>query len=208
MILCILTEGPMHPYRMQKLIRQRGKDRVVNVRQRGSVYQTLGRLERLGYIEVRGTVETARHPDRTIYAITKLGRATAKAWLLEMLGTVEEEFPRFPAAVSVLAMLTPAEGRKQFEMRAKSVRSALRTFELERQQWKDLPRLFLLEDEYRAALLAAELTWLRGVIASLRSGALDWNEQWLRNVAAAFTPLDPEDLEHSRPAKRRGRRKG
>jgi DNA-binding PadR family transcriptional regulator len=59
MILCILSEEPAHPYRVQKLIRERGKDRVVNVRQRGSVYQTLGRLERLGLIEVQERYEAA-----------------------------------------------------------------------------------------------------------------------------------------------------
>ena len=31
-----------------------------------------------------------------------------------------------------------------------------------------LPRLFLLEEEYRRAVLQAELDWLRGVIADLR----------------------------------------
>ena len=194
MVLCILSQGPMHPYRVQKLIRQWGKDRVVNVRQRGSVYQTLGRLQRLGLIEVQGTVQTESHPDRTIYALTDLGRSTAKTWLLEILGTVEEEFPAFPAGVSVLVMLTPEEVRKQFELRASAVRSALSKFAAERKEWKDLPRLFLLEDEYRAAVLAAELKWLQAVIADLRSGALDWNEQWARKIAAQFASSDPENL--------------
>jgi DNA-binding PadR family transcriptional regulator len=193
MILCILSEEPTHPYRVQKLIRERGKDRVVNVRQRGSVYQTLGRLERLGLIEVQGTVQTESHPDRTIYAITDFGRSTAKTWLLEILGTIEEEFPEFPAGISVLAMLTPEEVRKQFESRAGAVEAALSQFEAERQEWKNLPRLFLLEDEYRAAVLKTELKWLQTVIADLDSKALDWNEQWVRKIAAEFASPDPED---------------
>jgi DNA-binding PadR family transcriptional regulator len=194
MILCTLSEEPMHPYRVQKLIRERGKDRVVNVRQRGSVYQALGRLERLGLIKVQGTVQTESHPDRTIYAITDLGRNTARRWLLKTLGTIEEEFPEFPAGVSVLAMLKPAEVRKQFEIRASAVQAALSQFEAERQELKDLPRLFLLEDEYRAAVLAAELKWLQSVIADLESKALDWNEQWVRKIAAQFATPDPENL--------------
>jgi DNA-binding PadR family transcriptional regulator len=194
MILCTLSEEPMHPYRVQKLIRERGKDRVVNVRQRGSVYQALGRLERLGLIKVQGTVQTESHPDRTIYAITDLGRNTARRWLLKTLGTIEEEFPEFPAGVSVLAMLKPAEARKQFEIRASAVQAALSQFEAERQELKNLPRLFLLEDEYRAAVLAAELKWLQSVIADLGSKALDWNEQWVRKIAAQFATPDPENL--------------
>src|ERR1700674_5759945 len=65
-ILGMLFEEPMHAYRMQKLIKQRGKDKVVNVRQRASVYQTLDRLLRLSLIEVRETVQTESHPDRIV----------------------------------------------------------------------------------------------------------------------------------------------
>ncbi len=194
MILCILSEEPMHPYRVQKLIRERGKDRVVNVRQRGSVYQTLGRLLRLGLIEVQGTVQTESHPDRTIYALTDSGRSTAKTWLLETLGTIDEEFPEFPAGVSVLVMLTPEEVRQQFENRASAIQAALSKLAAEKQQWKDLPRLFLLEDEYRVAVLTAELNWLKALIVDLRSGALDWNEQWARQIAAQFASPSLENL--------------
>ena len=53
-----------------------------------------------------------------------------------------------------------------------------------------LPRLFLLEEEYRQALLRAELAWLDGVIADLREGRLTWTEEWLHEIAATFTPTD------------------
>jgi hypothetical protein len=36
-------------------------------------------------------------------------------------------------------------------------------------------RLLALETEYARALHAAELAWLRGVLADLRSGQLDWS---------------------------------
>ena len=31
----------MHPYRMQQLIKERGKDLVINVQRRASLYQTI-----------------------------------------------------------------------------------------------------------------------------------------------------------------------
>lgn len=34
-VLVMLYESPMHPYRMQQLIKERGKDEVINVRQTG-----------------------------------------------------------------------------------------------------------------------------------------------------------------------------
>jgi len=175
----MLLEEPMHAYRMQKLIKQRGKDKVVNVRQRASVYQALNRLLRLGLIEVQETVQTESYPDRIVYVITNRGRDTAKAWLHEMLTTVDADFPEFPAAVSVLTMLTPDDARKQFEIRADAVRKELGKLEA-----GELPRLFLLEDAYRSALLEAELTWLESVLADLGSGSLTWDDQWLRDVAA------------------------
>lgn len=39
-VLALLSEMPMHPYRMQRLIEERGKDDVANVRRRSSLYQT------------------------------------------------------------------------------------------------------------------------------------------------------------------------
>ena len=56
----------MHPYRMQQLIRERGKDQVVNVRQRASVYQAIERLQRDGLIEVRETQRDENWPERTV----------------------------------------------------------------------------------------------------------------------------------------------
>jgi DNA-binding PadR family transcriptional regulator len=191
-ILGLLIEEPMHAYRMQKLIRQRGKDKVVNVRQRASVYQTLERLERLGLTEVKETVHTESHPDRTVYAISALGRDTAKMWLREILTTVGADFPQFPAAISVLTMLTPADARKQLVIRADAVRDELRKLEADKREAADLPRLFLLEDAYRTALLDAELTWLQGVIADLGSGSLAWDKRWLRHVAAKVKPCETE----------------
>jgi DNA-binding PadR family transcriptional regulator len=56
-ILALLYEEPMHPYRMQQLIKERAKDEVINVRLRASLYQTISRLLRDGLIAVQ---ETAR----------------------------------------------------------------------------------------------------------------------------------------------------
>ena len=61
-VLGLLAEAPMHPYRMQQLIKERGKDTVVNVAQRNSVYQTIDRLLRAGLIAVRETSQDARGP--------------------------------------------------------------------------------------------------------------------------------------------------
>lgn len=199
LVLWLLYEKPQHVYGMQKLIEAQGKDRVVNVRSRGSLYQTIERLVRHGLVEVSETVRVEGYPDRILYAITDAGREVAREWLREMLRTVGGEYPEFIAAVSILFGLPPDDARAQLEERERRLATELADTEAALAgPPAGLPRLFLLEEEYRKALLDAQLAWLRGVIADLRDGRLDWNEQWLRDVAAAFLPTDVQAPQEGR----------
>jgi DNA-binding PadR family transcriptional regulator len=199
LVLWLLYEKPQHVYGMQKLIEAQGKDRVVNVRSRGSLYQTIERLVRHGLVEVSETVRVEGYPDRILYAITDAGREVAREWLREVLRTVGGEYPDFIAAVSVLFGLPPDDARAQLEERERRLAAELADTEAALAgPPAGLPRLFLLEEEYRKALLDAQLAWLRGVIADLRDGRLDWNEQWLRDVAAAFLPTDVQAPQEGR----------
>lgn len=193
MVLWLLFEGPKHVYGMQRLIEQQGKNRVVNVRSRASLYQAIERLMRLGLVEVHETVRTEGHPDRVVYAITDAGREAAREWLREMLRTTGGEYPEFIAAVSVLFGLHPDDARAQLELRAERLEAELADTESQLSSHPDLPRLFLLEEEYRRAVLQAELSWIRGVVEDLRAGRLTWSEQWLREIAAASNFADDDE---------------
>lgn len=190
-VLWLLYEQPLHVYRMQKLIESQGKHRVVNVRARASLYQTIERLQRLGLVEVVETVRIQAHPERIVFGITDAGRETAREWLREMLHTTGGEFPDFIAAVSILFGLDPEDARRQLELRAERLEAELAETEAQLAAVPGLPRLFVLEEEYRRAVLTAEVEWLRGVIEDLRAGRLTWSEEWLRDVAADFNP--PEE---------------
>jgi hypothetical protein len=126
--------------------------------------------------------------------ITEPGREAAREWLREMLRATGGEYPEFIAAVSILFGLAPDDARAQLEQRAESLAAELADAEAQLASNPGLPRLFLLEEEYRRALLQAELTWLRGVIADLKKGRLTWSEEWLQEIATAFRPSD-EDKE-------------
>jgi DNA-binding PadR family transcriptional regulator len=195
-VLWLLFEEPLHVYRMQKLIEAQGKDRVVNVRARASLYQTIERLVRLGLVEVSDTVRVGGYPDRIVYAITETGREVAREWLREMLRTTGQDYPEFIAAVSLLFGLEPEDARAQLEQREQQLAAELADTEAALAGAPPgLPRLFLLEEEYRKTVLDAQLSWLRGVIDDLRERRLDWSEQWLREIAAAFIPPDNQDEE-------------
>ena len=189
----------MHVYRMQKLFEAQGKNRVVNVRARASLYQTIDRLVRHGLVEVAETVPVEGYPDRVVYAITDAGREVARAWLREMLRGTDGEYPEFIVAVSILFGLSPEEARTELELRAEKLAAALEDTESTLSDAPaDLPRLFMLEEEYRHATLSAELVWVRAVIDDLSAGRLTWSEHWLREVAAAVaTPNDQHDVEDS-----------
>ncbi len=176
----------MHPYQMQRLIKERGKDQVINVQQRASLYQTIDQLLKADLITFW---ETARHegfPERTVYKLTDKGHDTAADWLREMVSTPAQDFPDFPAAVSLLPLLTPDDALHQMEQREARLTDQIAAINKEIQA-VDLPRLFLLESEYMRTVLDAELQWVRSVIADLRSGQLTWHQDWMHPSAPPET---------------------
>jgi len=198
-VLWLLSQKPLHVYGMQKLLEAEGKGRVVNVRSRASLYQALERLMRLGLVEVSETVRVAGYPDRIVYAITDAGREAAREWLRAMLRDTGEEFPEFVAAVSLVFALSPDDAREQLEQRERRLAGELAETEAAMTDVPPgLPRLFVLEEEYRRAMLAAELAWLRGVIDDLREQRLHWTEEWLREIEAAYLPSDTGHDEEDR----------
>lgn len=180
----------MHPYRIQRLIKDRRKDQVINVEQRASLYQTINQLLRAGLITFWETTRQEGFPERTVYKLTEKGHDTALNWLREMLSAPAREFPEFPAAVSLLPLLTPEDALHQMEIREARIADQFALIDEEVQTHTDrLPRLFLLESEYMRIMLEAEWKWVRSVIADLRSGQLTWNQEWAR----PFGPPETED---------------
>lgn len=185
-VLTMLFEAPMHPYRMQQLIKERGKDEVINVGQRAGLYQTIHRLERDGLIHARKVTREENRPERTIYELTEVGQQTLLDWMRQILSTPSKEFPEFPAAISFLPVLAPKDAQKQLEKRAIALDAEMKRIEREVAKVSFLPRLFLLEMELLRESLATEWKWVRSVVEDLHSGELTWSKTWLRKMAAEF----------------------
>lgn len=181
-ILCFLIEEPMHPYRMQQLIKEREKDEVINVRHRASIYQTIDRLHRDKAIAIQGKKKNEGRPELVVYEITDLGHEAAYTWIREMISTPAQEFLEFPAAVSFLALLTPEDVALLFKQRAKALENTLARLKDQFQKGAALrlPRLFLLESEYQHAVLEAEIGWIQSVIADIEARRLTWSMEELR----------------------------
>ena len=174
-LLSMLSEQPAHAYRLQQLIKERHKDEVVNVAQRNSVYQTLDRLLRDGLIDVQSTGRNENRPERTIYQLTETGLSTLREWLHTMLAEPAREFPEFPAALAFLPTFGPQEARAALTRRVKALEDKLTALDAELKEVASfLPRLFLIESEYQRAVLEAELTYVRSLVADFASGRLHW----------------------------------
>lgn len=192
-VLALLVERPMHPYQMQVVIKRRAKDEVFNVKDRTQLYRTINRLLDHALIEVHKTERDQSRPERTVYALTDDGRRTAETWLRELLAEPENEFPQFPAALSIMALLPVDE-----VVNALAKRRAALQARLDHGDWETsyateigLPRLFVLESEYLVAITRAEVAWIDGVLADLASGELTWSAEWLAELSARFEPEPP-----------------
>jgi DNA-binding PadR family transcriptional regulator len=187
-VLSLLHAGPLHPYGMQRLLKLWGKDHVINIGQRANLYKTIKRLDQAGLIAVRQTERDQQYPERTIYELTEAGRQAATDWLTDMLARPRDEYPQFPAALSFIMLLSPADAAATLEQRATALRGQLADIEADLADTAGLPRVVLMDDEYRRAVITAELAWIDGVIADLRSGALGWTYEEFSYLAAYVQP--------------------
>ncbi|HYK67867.1 MAG TPA: PadR family transcriptional regulator [Streptosporangiaceae bacterium] len=187
-VLSLLHAAPLHPYAMQRLLKEWGKDAVVNVGQRANLYKTIRRLLEAGLIAVRQTERDQQYPERTVYELTEAGSQAVVDWLSDMLALPRAEFPQFPAALSFMMLLPPAEAMVVLGQRADALRAQLAATDASLARMSGLPRAVGMDDEYQRTMTAAELTWVSGIIADLESGALTWSKEQLEPFAEASLP--------------------
>jgi DNA-binding PadR family transcriptional regulator len=178
---------------MQRLLKQWGKDHVINVGQRANLYKTIRRLDQAGLIAIRQTERDQQYPERTVYELTEAGREATQRWLADMLARPRNEYPQFPAALSVIMLLSPAEAAAVLEDRAAALRNQLTGLEAELAGVAFLPRVVLMDDDYQRAMLTAELAWLESVTAELHSGSLTWSYEEFADLLGHIQPSGEQD---------------
>ncbi|MBO0856812.1 MAG: PadR family transcriptional regulator [Nocardia sp.] len=179
-VLTTLVERPMHRYEMATQMRERGKDRDMDIKW-GSLYTVVRNLEKHEFVEVVGNEREGARPERTIYRITEAGRAEARDWVRELLCTHQPEHHRFVAGLSVAGLLPPQEVIALLDERLRRLDAeiSLRSGELEELSGA-IPRLFLIEAEYGVAMLEAEAAWVTSLRAELASGTFPDIDIWQR----------------------------
>ena len=192
-VLGVLAQRPMHPYEIATTLRDYGKDSSIKVKW-GSLYTVVATLEKNGLICATGTDRQGGRPERTIYGLTDEGREELGDWLRELLSVPDREYPRFEAALSLIAVVPPQEAAALLESRLRRLdgeivaqRAALEHYA------KTLPRLFLIESEFHVALLEAEAGWVRDIVEQLSTGTFPDQASWLRFHQTGEVPTDFAD---------------
>lgn len=175
-VLATVVQRPMHPYEMASLIRYRGKDRSMKIKW-GSLYTVVQNLDKHGFITPTESVRQGGRPERTIYQITEEGRAELRDWTRELMSTPGQELLTFEAALSVLGGLPPDEVAPLLRHRLDLLRQDI---EARRQEIAshELPRLFLLEEEYGLAMREAERAWTERLLEEFTTGTFPGLAEW------------------------------
>ena len=167
-VLAELLLGPLHPYEIGRRLKEHGKDRNIKYN-RGSLYMVVEQLRKAGFVASEETVRDTPRPERTVYALTDAGRAEFYAWMGELVAEPVHEYPQFGVALSLLGAIAPADAagllRKRLDAlaaEAEAIRAAVEGATGGGVHW-----VFLVEEEYRRALVEAEHRFVEGLVAAL-----------------------------------------
>jgi DNA-binding PadR family transcriptional regulator len=178
-VLSYLTQRPMHPYELSRTLRENGDARSIRFNH-GSLYMVVGQLTRAGFIAPQETIRDGQRPERTVYALTDAGRDELRDWMRELVEEPTREYPQFVAALSLIAALPPdvvVELLRRRLLRLAAERAEVREH-IDATLATGVHPLFLVEEDYRLALLDAESAFVEGFIERITDAETGWGPPW------------------------------
>ncbi|MBF9128928.1 PadR family transcriptional regulator [Plantactinospora sp. S1510] len=178
-VLSYLVQRPMHPYELGRTLRDNGDARSIRFNH-GSLYMVVQQLARAGFIVGQETSREGQRPERTVYALTDAGRVELRDWLRELVEEPQHEYPHFVAALSLIAALPPSEAIVLLRRRLDRLgvqRAEVRAL-VDGALAGGVPGLFLIEEEYRLALLEAESSFVERLLGQITDPEIGWGRQW------------------------------
>jgi DNA-binding PadR family transcriptional regulator len=178
-VLAYLVEGPKHPYEVGRLLRAHDDARSIKFNP-GSLYTVFGQLAKAGFIAELETVREGQRPERTVYALTDAGGTELYEWMRELVQAPKHEYPSFVAALSLITALPPAEVATLLARRAEALAEARDEI---RARMDDalaggLNPVFLVEEDYRLALLDAESAFVARFIEQINQPEAEFGQTW------------------------------
>jgi DNA-binding PadR family transcriptional regulator len=186
----------MHPYELNRLLKERDAARTFKLSY-GALYGVVRQLAKDGFIREGGTGQRGKLPEHTLYELTDAGRAEMRAWLAELLSEPRREYPAFAAALSLVAVLPPDEVMDLLRTRLERVVAVTAEIRGHRDGAvaAGVHPIFLIEDDYRIALLQAEAAFITSFVDKIEDPENDWSGSWRahhanHDPAEAGTPAD------------------
>jgi DNA-binding PadR family transcriptional regulator len=178
-VLSYLTVRPMHPYELGRTLRHNGDARSIKFNQ-GSLYMVIQQLARAGYVTEVETTREGQRPERTVYALTGAGRQEFRDWLRDLVAEPRHEYPQFVAALSLIAALPPREVVPLLRHRLDRLAGERAEIQglIDGTLADGVPALFVVEEEYRLAMLAAEAAFVTGLIERITHPGTGWTREW------------------------------
>ena len=181
-VLALLFERPMHPYEMAATLKERHKEESIKLRY-GSLYTVIDALVKCGDVVARATSREGNRPERTVYELTPSGLDELRDWMRDLLRHPAKEFTQFEAGLSLLPVLLPEEAVSLLRDRALHLSgkvwqmegqlAELAQHEIGAMTRQDLPGplarqkfppLFVVESEFRLAMVRAELVFVNELV--------------------------------------------
>lgn len=183
-VLALVFERPMHPYEMAATLKHRHKHESIKLRY-GTLYTVIELLTSRGLIRPKETSRDGKRPERTVYALTPAGRDLLQSWMRDLVAQPAKEFLQFEAALSLLPVLPPDEAVELLRERAQRLSENLKQMQTLVGQLSGMtlgelaepnqeipapllgqkcPAIFMVETDYRLALLKAEIDFVNGLV--------------------------------------------
>jgi DNA-binding PadR family transcriptional regulator len=197
-VLELLHERPMHPYEMNQLMRERYVNTRVNVKA-GSLYHTVERLHRDGFIEVVDTQRDGRRPERTVYGMTQAGLDEFNQRGRELIGDLVEEFPSYLSGLAVIDELGREASLVELEHRITRLRAGVAADEtvLQRLADDETPPVYWLDWRYKCDHRKFELEWTERLLEDLKSGRIPFQDNHQEPHLTLITREDDDERQTS-----------
>jgi DNA-binding PadR family transcriptional regulator len=193
-VLSYLTQAPMHPYELSRTLRDNDDVRSIKFNH-GSLYMVVGQLARAGFIAEQETSREGHRPERTVYALTDAGRRELRDWMRELVEEPQHEYPHFVAALSLIAALPPGEVTELLGSRLRRLaeqRTEIRSL-IDTALARGLHPLFLVEEDYRLALLDAESSFVERFIEQITHPQTGWGPLWAQFHGEQPTTIERQE---------------
>jgi DNA-binding PadR family transcriptional regulator len=168
----------MHPYELARVLGERGVPA-----NRGSLYDTIEAMVRVGWVEALEPEQQGARPRRTPYALTDQGRKELAGRLDQQIRQPRREFPEFLGAISHVGVLGRSRALDALSERAERLGEQIAEDQRRLEAvlaGGEVRRLFVIEAEYALHIAEAERAWVLDVVDQIKTGQLAWPSPTVR----------------------------